>query len=91
MKFAIVGAGAILPLTQFPVQDRSLGTRHRAALGLTEQTDALGIVVSEETSKSSVAHRGILHRGVTPEQVRTMLSERSAGFSRGVSMAPARS
>jgi diadenylate cyclase len=70
----IIGAGCVLPLTQFPVRDRSLGTRHRAAIGLSEETDAVVIVVSEETSRISVAVRGRLHRGLTPDQVRTHLS-----------------
>src|SRR5690606_1354818 len=50
----IVAAGAILPLTQFPVLDKSMGTRHRAALGLSEETDAIVVVVSEETSQISL-------------------------------------
>jgi diadenylate cyclase len=70
----IIGAGCVLPLTQFPVRDRSLGTRHRAALGLSEETDALVIVVSEETSRISVAARGRLQLGLTPDQVRASLS-----------------
>lgn len=59
----IVAAGAILPLTQFPVIDKSMGTRHRAALGLSEETDAVVVVISEETSQISIAYRGRLERG----------------------------
>lgn len=70
----IVAAGVILPLTQFPVTDRTLGTRHRAALGLSEETDALVIVVSEETGIVSVAHRGRLQRGVTASDLEHILT-----------------
>jgi diadenylate cyclase len=73
----IVAAGAILPLTQFPVSDKSLGTRHRAAMGLSEESDALVIVVSEETSVVSVASRGRLERGVDRERLMAMLSARN--------------
>ena len=70
----IRSAGAILPLTQSPVRDRSLGTRHRAALGLSEETDAIVIVVSEETAQVSVAIGGSLERGVNAERLRTIVS-----------------
>jgi diadenylate cyclase len=69
----IVGAGCILPLSQAPIADRSIGTRHRAALGLSEETDALVIVVSEETSSISVASRGELTRHLATGQLRELL------------------
>jgi diadenylate cyclase len=70
----IIAASVILPLTQFPVTDRSLSTRHRAALGLSEETDALVIVVSEETSIVSMAHRGRIERGIDEDRLRALLS-----------------
>lgn len=70
----IVAAGVHLPLTQYPLGDRSLGTRHRAALGLSEETDAYVIVVSEETSQISLARRGVLRRGLQADQLRDRLA-----------------
>ena len=70
----IVGAGCILPLSQTALLDRSLGTRHRAALGLSEETDALVLVVSEETSAISAAVQGRLWRNLTAAQLRDMLA-----------------
>jgi diadenylate cyclase len=73
----IIAAGAILPLTQFPVSDKSIGTRHRAALGLSEETDALVIVVSEETSTVSVAAHGQFERGLDHDQLLALLFART--------------
>ncbi len=75
----IMAAGCILPLTQFPVEDRSLGTRHRAALGLSEETDAYVVVISEETSQISLAHRGQLTRDLSPEALRSRLASGEPG------------
>jgi diadenylate cyclase len=66
----IIGAGCILPLSQTPLLDRALGTRHRAALGLTEETDALVAVVSEETSSISLAAHERLWRNLGPVELR---------------------
>ena len=72
----IIGAGCILPLSQAALMDRSLGTRHRAALGLSEETDALVVVVSEETAAITVAANSRLWREVTPVQVRDLVAGR---------------
>jgi diadenylate cyclase len=72
----IVGAGCILPLSQAPLSDRSLGTRHRAAIGLSEETDATVIVVSEESSAISVATHGRFMRALSHSQLRDVLAGR---------------
>jgi diadenylate cyclase len=72
----IIGAGCILPLSQQALTDRSLGTRHRAALGLAEETDARVFVVSEESSTISMAYDGKLFRNLTAPQVRDLIAGR---------------
>lgn len=65
----IIAAGCLFPLTEKPNLDRILGTRHRAAIGLTEQTDAIMVVVSEETGDISLCHSGSLLRDLDLEQL----------------------
>jgi diadenylate cyclase len=70
----IAYAACIFPLTQRPGLAKSLGTRHRAAIGLSEETDAVVVVVSEENGMISHAYKGQLVRGVTAEELRSFLS-----------------
>jgi len=70
----IAFAACIFPLTQRQDLNPSLGTRHRAAIGLSEETDAVVVVVSEETGSISHAYKGQLVRGVTAEQLRSFLT-----------------
>ncbi|MCW5558007.1 MAG: diadenylate cyclase CdaA [Verrucomicrobiae bacterium] len=70
----ILRAAAIFPLTNRQDLAKSMGTRHRAAIGLTEETDAIVVVVSEETGSIAYAQRGQLTRGVTIEELRAFLS-----------------
>ena len=60
----------IRALSQAPITDRALGTRHRAALGLAEQTDAIVVVVSEETSSIVVASSGRIVRNMSRAQIK---------------------
>jgi diadenylate cyclase len=70
----ILAAGCILPLSQAVFTDRMLGTRHRAAVGLSETTDALVVVVSEENAAISVAFKGQLFRSLSTLELRDMLN-----------------
>lgn len=70
----ILAAAAILPLADDTSQiSRSMGTRHRAALGITQHCDALSIVVSEETGKVSIAREGIMTKGVKNDRFKGIL------------------
>lgn len=82
----IVAAGCYLPLTEDPNLGKELGTRHRAGIGITEHSDALAIIISEETGTISVAHDGVLTRYLDEKKLKAMLSElcspdRGEGFS----------
>jgi len=70
----ITQAACIFPLTQRQDLNKSLGTRHRAAIGLSEETDAVIVVVSEETGMISHAYKGQLVRGVSLEELRAFLT-----------------
>jgi len=72
-KGKLTKAGCFLPLTQNPAISKTMGTRHRAALGLTELVDAVVLVVSEETGVISVAVGGLIKRGLDPSDLRTTL------------------
>jgi diadenylate cyclase len=66
----VAAAACFLPLTVNPRVSRELGTRHRAAIGLTEEGDAVAVVVSEETGQISLAIDGRIQRGLTPDDLR---------------------
>ncbi|MGI6686305.1 MAG: diadenylate cyclase CdaA [Bacillota bacterium] len=71
----VIAAGCFLPLSDNPYLDSSLGTRHRAALGITEISDALAVIVSEETGTISIAYEGKLVRYLEERTLRDKLQE----------------
>lgn len=71
----IAYAGCVLPLSENNALSRDLGTRHRASIGITEKTDAVSLVVSEETGAISVAVNGVLTRNLDEDSLKRMLSE----------------
>jgi diadenylate cyclase len=78
----ILRAACIFPLTHRTDLSKSLGTRHRAAIGLSEETDALVVVVSEETGQISYAHHGQLVRPVSVEALRAFLTSQLVSAAR---------
>jgi len=71
----IQAARCILPVSENPDVPASLGLRHRAAIGLTEITDAVVLVVSEETGAMSLVHHGTVHRDLPTAELRARLNE----------------
>ena len=71
----IEAAGCILPLTENPDIDPLMGTRHRAALGISEESDAVVVVVSEETRRVSIAYQGMFYRNVDEDTLRGLLNK----------------
>jgi diadenylate cyclase len=71
----VVAAGCFLPLSRNAQVARQLGTRHRAALGITEETDAVAVAVSEETGRISIALDGRIEPVASPDMLRARLSE----------------
>ena len=70
----VAGAACVFPVTEREMQDRSTGLRHRAAIGLTERTDAVAVVVSEETGGISICENGVLQRNLTEQQFREKIA-----------------
>ena len=83
----VAAAACFLPLAMSPVA-RHLGTRHRAAVGVTEETDALGIVVSEQSGQISLAWRGDIEPDVSLDRVRERLMRHVPGPTGGPDPAP---
>ena len=75
----ILTAGAFLPLTPSPERALAHGTRHRAALGLSEESDAFIVVVSEENGSIAAASEGVLHENLDRATLRQLLLERFGG------------
>ncbi|HEX8925606.1 MAG TPA: diadenylate cyclase CdaA [Terriglobales bacterium] len=74
-KDRIAAAACFLPLSMNPLLSTQMGTRHRAGIGITEETDAVSVIVSEETGAISVAVAGSVERDITPERLRERLFE----------------
>jgi diadenylate cyclase len=81
-KDHISAAACFLPLSMNPALSSKLGTRHRAAIGITEETDCLALIVSEETGRISIAAFGELELDLTPEQVGRRITRHFGGSRR---------
>lgn len=79
-KDRVAAAACFLPLSMNPLLSTQLGTRHRAGIGITEETDAVSVIVSEETGSISIAVGGHVERDITPDRLRQRLGELLVGF-----------
>jgi diadenylate cyclase len=71
----IIAAGCVFPVSQKEMSDRSIGLRHRAGVGITEETDAVALVVSEETGALSLSYKGKLEHDLSEEELRKRLQQ----------------
>ncbi|MDB6074433.1 MAG: hypothetical protein JWO89_2073 [Verrucomicrobiaceae bacterium] len=71
----IVAAGCVFPVSQREVRNRAVGLRHRAAMGVTEETDAIALIVSEETGALSLCFRGKLEHDLEPDELKQFLND----------------
>ena len=71
----IAAAGCVFPVSQRDVQDRAIGLRHRAGMGVTEETDAIALVVSEESGALSLCYQGRLEHDLEPDELRRRINE----------------
>jgi diadenylate cyclase len=73
--YTIKAAGCFLPLTENNLLSKDIGTRHRAAIGMTERSDSIALIVSEETGYISYAVEGRLYRNIQSEELQNLLSD----------------
>jgi diadenylate cyclase len=85
-KDRIAAAACFLPLSMNPLLSTQLGTRHRAGIGITEETDAIAVICSEESGAISLAIGGKIERDLTVEQLRERLSSELRRFMAPVTL-----
>jgi uncharacterized protein (TIGR00159 family) len=85
-KDRLAAAACFLPLSMNPVLSTQMGTRHRAGIGITEETDAIAVIISEETGAISMAVGGKIERDLTVEQLRDALSNELRRYMAPVAM-----
>jgi len=78
----IASAGVQFPLAESGELEKELGSRHRAAVGMSQESDAVVLIVSEETGDISIAERGTLYRKLAPDALRHILEEVLSGGSK---------
>ncbi|WP_232700212.1 diadenylate cyclase CdaA [Brevibacillus daliensis] len=86
-KETVLASGCYLPLSENPSISKELGTRHRAAIGMSEVSDGISIIVSEETGAISIASNGIVTRSINEEQLTQRMLERLSTQSKNKSAA----